>query len=319
MGLTLKDELLKRGYVISTQTTKDGKPYREFVSPSGARMTKVGMYYMYPFTSEKAMAISKDKMQAYELAKATGIIIPAGVQTSDVAVARKFLDTYKQVIVKPHNRSGGSGLSVDITTDAQLGKAMERATYHGEAPLIQQQFIGEELRLTVINGEVYSVILRQSPRIVGDGTRTVQQLIEAENVARKDLIFPYLAYPQLTADNIDPAFLTSQTIPEKGETVELNKTTMIRNGASFYGVTNLVHPSYIEIAKRLAAKLDAGLLAVDLMVVDFRAPASDTNYIFLEFNTSPSMIVYSSLRGGDQPPVAEKVVDMIDSYSHSKG
>lgn len=318
MGLTLKDELLKRGYKLTESTREDGRSQQEFTSDSGARIVKTGLYFSYPFTSRETVEISKDKVRGYELAEAAGMTIPVGIHTSDVAVAREFLSKYKRVVVKPHNASGSRGLTVDVTTEEQLEQAMKLATIKGEDPLIQEQFIGEELRFTIIKGKLYSAILRRSPRVTGDGVRTIQELIEDENTIRKGLVFPYLTYPQLSNKNIDTAFMSNQTIPEEGEVVELSKTTMIKYGASFYGVTELVHPSYVEIAERLASKLESDLIVVDLMVVDFTVPATDSNYIFLEFNTSPSMIVYSSLRGGDNPPVVEKIADMIDEFRPSR-
>lgn len=312
MASTLKDELIRRGYVYSELMLD--RRYKQFFTPEGKLVTTMTDYYDYPFVTQTTKKISKDKTLSYQFAISEGINVPKSLQTSDPAQAETFLETYKKVIVKPAELGGSKGLTVDVTDSESLKTAIEKATFNGETPLIQEQFIGEELRMTVLDGKVYSAMLRETPRVVGDGVHTIQQLIEAENVERSKLSFPLITYPQLEASMFVEGLFYSQDIPNKGEIVELSRATVIKGGASLYGVLNEVHPSYIAIAEKLAARLNPPMLVVDLMMKDHTTPATDSNYIFLEFNTAPSLYIYSSIRSGDQPDVISKFADLVDSY-----
>ncbi|MFZ3010150.1 MAG: hypothetical protein WA030_04000 [Candidatus Microsaccharimonas sp.] len=313
MPHTLKDELIRRGYVYSERILD--RRYKQFFTPGGKLVITKGGYYDYPFVTQTTKKISKDKTLSYKFAINEGINVPKSLQTSNLAQAEAFLETYKKVIVKPAELGGSKGLTVDITDNDSLKKAIEKATFNGETPLIQEQFIGEELRMTILEGKVCSAMLRKTPRVVGDGTHTIQQLIEAENIERSKLSFPLITYPQLEASMFVEGLFYSQDVPDEDEIVELSRATVIKRGASLYGVLEEVHPSYIAIAEKLAAQLNPPMLVVDLMVKDHTIPATDSNYIFLEFNTSPSLYIYSSIRSGDRPDVISKFADLVDTYA----
>lgn len=314
MGFALlRDELLSRGYTYIPATPD--KNYKQYVSPNGKfSLTKTG-HYDYPFVSESTTAICRDKTRSYDLVDKLGLSIPRTLQTFGLEPAKEFLDTYKRVIVKPVDSRGSKGLTLNITNHEQLEEAISHASINQHPPLIQEQFIGEEIRFTVIDGKVQSAILRRSPRLTGDGSSTVAQLIEAENKVRETLVFPLLTYPQLTDAVIPKEYFTDTRIPANGEVVELSNSTMIRGGASFYGILNEVHESYIRLVEELASKVSPAFLVVDLMVKQWKSPVQPTDYVFLEFNTDPGLVVYTSLRGGDTPDVIAKVADLLDTYA----
>ncbi|MDB5165709.1 MAG: Cyanophycin synthase [Candidatus Saccharibacteria bacterium] len=310
---TLSGELLQRGYIYSELILE--RRYKQYLSPNGKFLFTKGAHYNYPFISRDVYEMSKDKLRSYEFAQLHDVAIPATLHTSDLDRAKPFLARHKRVVVKPFDGSASKGLTVDVTTDIQLEQALHAATFDDKAPLVQEQFIGEEIRLTALDGVVRSVILRQTPRVVGDGSSSISELIAVENEDRQNLQFPFISYPQLDAVNIPEHLLRSKQIPAHGEIIELSKTTMIRHGASFYGVTDQVHPSYVQIAEHLVSQLNAPMLVVDLMVKDYTHQASDNNYIFLEFNTAPHLEIYSLLRSGDQPDIIRMLADMVDAYA----
>ena len=315
MNVPLKDELIQRGYTENTLVLD--RVYKQYLTKDGKVVVTKGGYYDYPFISQTAKKVSKDKNLSYDFAKIQGIHIPATLQTLDIAQANNFLATYKKVVVKPAELGGGKGLTVDITDETTLKLAIEKATFGSQTPLIQEQFIGEEVRLTVLEGKVYSAILRRTPRVTGDGVSTIQQLIERENSERLSLSFPLLTYPQLDASMMPADLFNGQAIIEKGQTIELSRATMIGRGASFYGILQQIHPSYLAIAEKLANNLNPSMLVIDLMVKNFTEPATDDNYIFLEFNTAPALQIYSSMRAGDKPDVISKLADMVEAFAEA--
>lgn len=311
---TLRDELLARGYTYKPIVLD--RLYKQYFSPNGQlAITKTG-YYEYPFVSTTAKHICQDKAVSYQLASKLGASIPKTLQTTDLSAAQEFLAKHKKVIVKPANLEGGKGLTLNIVTNDQLETALRYAVERDkDTPLIQEQFIGEEIRFTVIKGKVHSAILRQSPRVVGDGEHSVAELVTKENDIRTTLVFPTLSYPQLSPAIIPGHLLEQTTVPAKGEIVEFSNATMIRAGASFYGVLNEVHPTFIQLVESMAAKVNPVFLVVDIMVKQWQYPIAPDNYVFIEFNTAPALEIYTSLRGGVQPDTIAALADLIDEYT----
>lgn len=314
---TLNAELLQRGYTYSESIQE--RRYKQYLSPNGRLLLIKDAYYNYPFISQDVYAISKDKLRSYAFAQSHGVRTPSTLQTTSIEAAKQFLARYKRIIVKPVDGFGGKGLTVDVTGDLELQRAIDAAIFGSKEPLLQEQFIGEEIRLTVLDGQVRSVILRQTPRVVGDGTKSIAELIEAENEERCNFQLPFNSYPPLSRSIVPDHFIHDDYIPKSNEIIELSRATMLRHGASFYGVTSRTHSSYIKIAEQLASRMDTAMLVVDLMVKDLTKPANDDNYIFLEFNTAPHLETYSLIRSGDQPDIIRIIADMIDAYSISQG
>lgn len=315
---SFSEALTKRGYVYSPFEL-NSELFHRYAAPNGWNWIYGKSFRTYPFIAIATRKISSDKLASYEFARMNNVTIPHTMHTADQKAANGFLADYKQIVVKPLSESGGAGLTVGITNKRQLKKAMKYAAVGKNPVLLQEQFIGQELRFTIVKGKVASIILRQTPRIVGNGKDTIAALIKKENEERSVLVFPELSYPLLSAEIIDKSLIKSKAVPSKGEVIELSKSTMIRKGASFLGVTKDVHASYSEIALRLANALSPALLIVDLMVTDYTIPATDSNYVFLEFNTAPGPKIYSSIRSGDQPPIIDMVADLIDEYSKIYG
>jgi cyanophycin synthetase len=261
--------------------------------------------------------ISRHKELAYTYASDRGVQVPYthtlhGHETISAQEAEELLAAYGKLIVKPSNASLSRGLTVNITSHKALNEAISVAREVSETILVQQQVEGEEVRFTVIDGKVVAALLRQTPRVIGDGISTVAQLIMAENIERKALKFNYLSYPQLDASIIPSSYLTSTQVLEKAEVLELNRATMVKNGCSIYDVLKDVDVSYVNTVERLVQDLDARFVVVDMFLKDFRTPQAEDNYWFIEFNTSPVLKLYYGCRDGRMFDIAPRLANSID-------
>ncbi len=316
----LRHEFEKRGYQVKEGRTKKSRKVT-FISPSGRTWETLAAHLSYPFASDEIRSISINKDKSYDFANRMGITTPfTRLVTHDellpLADVDDLLGRFNRLIVKPTQASLSRGLTLNISSPDQLNEAIKHARTMSPEVLIQEQVEGEEIRFTVIDGQVKAAILRRTPRVIGDGVSTVAQLIEAENIERQSLRFAHLNYPQLTGEIIDPALLTSDKVPGKGEILELNRATMIKNGCSVYDVLERVHPSYIGPIEALVKELGAKFIVVDMFLKDFTQEKTDTNYWFIEFNTSPVLKMFYACRDGKMYDIVPVLVDVIDRFLH---
>jgi len=277
------------GYVTISSLTTDGRLLLNSKSPT------------YPFATTSARRVFKNKAMAYAYIGSFNVATPSTmVVESYSSDLDSFLDTHGLVIVKPNSGQGGKGLTLKIKSHEQLKAAVENALTFSDKVLVQRQFIGEEVRFTTFNGKVKSALLRQKPNVVGNGTSTVAQLIEDENEARRQLTFSAVQYPMLDENLISSDLLHSQAVPADGERVELGLGTMIRNGASMYEIIDSIDQSYIEIVEKISETFGHGIIAIDMMIGDVSTVATQDNYIFLEMNNDPALVLYYSCRNGNQ-------------------
>lgn len=312
----LANELKSRGYSVSTEL-QNRRVMVSYTSPAGKTWRTAAARIRYPFTSDAASRLSRDKAAAYAFAEKKNIPVPftrrVGFEPFLDDELAQIVQTYAPLIVKPNDSSLSRGLTLHIETVDNLKNAVRLARLVNDSDvLIQQQVSGEEIRFMVIKGKVVAALLRQTPRVVGDGKKTIEALINEENLHRKMLTFPYISYPQLTKELIDEKYFHDQRVPKLGEIIEFSKATMIKNGCSVYQILDQVHPSYIQEIETLVEGIDASFLAVDFLIKDFRAQSDSTNHWFLEFNSSPVLKMCYGCRDGVMFDIIPYMADLID-------
>lgn len=300
------------------------KSFTQFTAPDGERsITFSTDSPLYPFASASARLIANDKDMAYDLAERTGITIPRSVtiKSTDTEYidALALLQTSQKVIVKPASSSMSKGLTLNIADETALVEAIATARQHSDTVLVQQQVTGDEIRFVVVDGIVRASILRQTPRVTGDGVRTLGQLIEQENLERSQIRDTSVSYPQLDGDVVNLSGFDMESIPADGECIELGLGTMIKYGASIYNVHDTVDKSYHAIVERLAGQLAPGFVVVDMMLVDYTQSATSKNYAFIEYNLTPALPLFYSCRDGKHFDAAgEYLAPMIDAVIREK-
>lgn len=316
----LAKEFKKRSYTVTEEVINDRRIVT-YTSPRGKVWRTSASQISYPFTSAAMRDISRNKEIAYSFVEKRGVstpftlYLPSGKELKRAEIKTLF-SKHSTLIVKPSNASLARGLTLNIHTENELLQAIAKARKTSSSVLIQEQVEGEEIRFALINGRVVAALLRRTPRVVGDGKTTIEELIRQENHERAQSPFGLFTYPQLSEENIDSALLENQTIPKKGEIVELSRATMIRNGSSMYHIHDEIDPSYIQKIEDLGAHLGTKFAAVDVFVKDYRKPLKKHNYCFIEFNTSPVLSLFYGARNNKEVNIVEQLVDCIDEYLH---
>lgn len=310
-------ELEQRGYQVANEV-EDNRLTVTYTSPSGKQWKTSAAHIHYPFTSVAAKELSINKSRAYQFVQDAGLSVPftlhiGAEEPLSPTKLSSIVQLHAPLIVKPNDASLSKGLTMHITDAEHLKAAIEvaRAVKQSDV-LVQQQVSGEEIRFVVIKGKVVAALLRQTPRVVGDGVRTVRALVDEENKAREVLHFPYVTYPYLTGDIVDPVLLESNYTPENGEVFELSRATMIKNGCSVYQVLESIHPSYIKQVETLAGDVDAAFFVADFLIQDYTAPLTPNTSWFLEFNVSPVLKLFYGCRDGNMFDVVPRIADLIE-------
>src|SRR5690606_8264676 len=84
------------------------------------------------------------------------------------------------VILKPCGGSKGRGFSGCLMDEEALRRAWAEAAHFGGL-LVEKFVVGRDYRLLVVNGRMIAAAERIGARVVGDGVRTLDELIGAVN------------------------------------------------------------------------------------------------------------------------------------------
>jgi hypothetical protein len=179
--------------------------------------------------------------------------------------------------------------------------------------LLQQQVSGNDLRILIIDGQLAAASERVPASVVGDGSSTIMQLIEKENITNSLRGVNY--EKPLNKIDVDSAlqFLGESvlhTIPKKGESVQVVGTANIGTGGHAINRTDAVPAAIIDEAKKFASST-----GVYTCGVDFLYDQSSQSWYFIEANSSPSFGLHLWPTEGEAINVTQIFVTrLLNSY-----
>ena len=97
-----------------------------------------------------------------------------------------------------------------------------------------------------------------------------------------------------------------------GQTIlYLKDTANISSGGTAEDVTDLVHPSNVFMAERIARLMNLDICGIDIMAEDVAEPITNQNGAIIEVNAGPGLRMHLSPTEGTARNVAEPLVEML--------
>ncbi len=257
-------------------------------------------------TSEMAFYACLDKGVTKHFLASAGVKTPFGFkleQGSDEAMwMAAFEAVPKPLVVKPSHGQQGRSIFVGITTPEAYKKAVADAfaftTEEGAGVMVEQQFVGSEYRVLTTHEKVLAVMYREPANVIGDGVKTLRQLIDEKNADPRrgtDLNYALfkIEYDQALDQYLAEQNLKLESVPAAGTKVYLRKVSNISQGGDSIDITDEVHPSVKEIAVRAVQAIPGLKIAgVDFMTKDIYSPQDENTYIIVEMNSSPGLCIH---------------------------
>jgi len=256
----------------------------------------------------------------HRLLAAAGLPVPEFevFTLDDLGAALAFLGSHPAgCVVKPSDgTAAGDGVSTHLRTANEVRDAAVLASLYGDELLIEPQVGGECYRVLVVGGEAVHAVCRQGPRLVGDGHRTVRELIadsssERAGRGRRPLNLDREAEFTLGWQGLGP-----DSVPEEGRSWI---PTTIDDPLAAHGelrtvyntdVTEDVDPSILRAAEGAAAVLGSDFVGVDLILLDSSRPADETGGVINEVNTTPALHHHYDAESEQFPVIALQVLEL---------
>src|SRR5215813_2173226 len=319
--LIARTELGPTTKAITRAATRRGIPWKR-VGENSLIQLGYGKYRrfiqaaMTERTSAVAVDIASDKELTKILLRDAGIEVPYGILAQSEAEAVEALETIgAPVVIKPYNLSQGKGVSLNLTSPAQVAQAYRIAKQFATKVVVERQLVGRDYRALVIDGKVAAVSERVPAHVTGDGERTIAELVEAVNrhpARGEDHERP------LTKIAIDPAMiefmkrrdLTLNHVPKPDQVVYLRECANLSTGGTARDVTDLIHPQIAAMCERAAQTIGLDICGIDLILDDIARPLGPDNGI-VEVNAAPGLRMHVSPSEGRSHDVGAAIIDML--------
>ena len=268
-------------------------------------------------TSAIAEAIAQDKQLTKKLLAAAGVPVPAGrpVKDADDAWAAAC-EIGLPVVVKPLDGNQGKGVTVNITNREQLTKAYEVATQFRDDILVERFMPGNDFRLLVVGDKLVAAARRDPPKVVGDGVHTVQQLVEEVNKDPRRGSGHATSLTKIRFDDIARECLANQglsaeSVPAKGQRVNLRHNANLSTGGSATDVTDDVHPDVAARAIAAAHMVGLDICGVDVVADTILRPLEEQGGGMVEVNAAPGLRMHLSPSFGKGRAVGEAIISTL--------
>ncbi len=198
------------------------------------------------------------------------------------------------LVVKPIDRNGAVGVTADIDTMSELEAAYVYAAERSPtgSVLIERFVAGDDHRLSVFDGKLFRASRLVMPLLVGDGQHSISELIEIDNVRRKEAIAGGAYLYLLSPDGRMIALLRKQGFaledrPPAGRELRLSTTSNLKTGGAREDVTPLIHPDNIAMAEAVAGSFHLDAVGIDFITPDIGKSWRDVPCAIIEVNANP--------------------------------
>lgn len=243
-----------------------------------------------------ASLLEENKARSKAFFRSLGIPTPSDTLLSKI---EELAEAVRRIgypcVIKPLDRGGGKGVTANIVNHDQLVRAFESARNFSSGVLMLEQFVrGEDYRLMVIDGKFVAAIHRQPSFVIGDGSRTVRELVDGLNATRSaDLLGSRYLRP-ISFDAVVSAHLADQgwrldDILPSGVRVSLRSNANLSTGGVSSDVTAQVHASIREMAEQIAASAGFGAAGLDYITTDISKSPWESGGVFIEMNSTPGL------------------------------
>jgi cyanophycin synthetase len=268
-------------------------------------------------TSHIAVELASDKEETNKILVALGLPAPRQelVQSADAAwrAARRL---GLPVVTKPFNGNHGRGISIRLTTEEDVRAGFEAARAISRSVIVETFLEGDDHRLLVINGELVAATRRTPGHVVGDGVRTIAQLVEEVNQDPRrgvghEKVLTRIVLDAQAEQMMQRVGYTAGSIPKAGEAVYLRSTANLSTGGTATDVTDIIHPDNRDMAVRAIRAIGLDVGGVDFLSPNIAESYKSVGGGICEVNAAPGFRMHVAPSEGTPRDPAGPVIDML--------
>ena len=268
-------------------------------------------------TSSIGVDIACDKEMTKKILSDGGVPVPWGhIVRTEEEVIRVFLDMETTVVIKPLHGNQGKGVTLQLTSVAEVRAAFKVAQTYGDWVIIEEYITGLHYRLVVVGDRLIAAAQRIPAHVLGDGSSTIAELVAQTN---EDPLRGDDHEKALTKIKIDPVVLLTlsqkqlalSSVPEQGEVVYLRDSANLSTGGIAEDVTDSVHPDNVDLVVYASKLIGLDVVGIDLVIEDIEASYRHKNGHIIEVNAAPGIRMHHFPSVGKARDVGKAIVEQV--------
>lgn len=268
-------------------------------------------------TSAVAESIAQDKDLTKSLLDTIGVPVPKGLSAKTAEAAWEAAQEIGlPVVVKPRRGNQGRGVSVCLMSREAVIAGFHNAIPGEEEVIVERHIEGADYRLLVIGGRLIAAARREPPKVVGNGTSTITELVAVENLDPRrgddhSTSLSKMRLDEIGRETLAEQGLTVDSVPAAGRVVALRRNANLSTGGTAEDVTDTVHPDVARAAIEAAQMVGLDVAGVDVVALNVHEPLEITRGAIVEVNAAPGLRMHVEPSSGKGRPVGAAIVDSM--------
>lgn len=268
-------------------------------------------------TSHIAVELASDKEETNKILASLGLPVPRQeLVTSEEGALRAARRLGGQVVTKPYNGNHGRGITIGISDPEDVRAGFLAAREHSRSVIVETFQPGDDHRLLVVNGELVAATRRTPGHVVGDGEKTIAELIDIVNADPRRGVGHEKVLTRLVLDAqaelmMERVGYTADSIPKKDEIVYLRSTANLSTGGTATDVTDIIHPDNRDMAVRAVRAIGLDVGGVDFITPNIAESYKTIGGAICEVNAAPGFRMHVAPSEGTPRDAAGPVIDML--------
>jgi cyanophycin synthetase len=241
--------------------------------------------------------LSKDKILTNRLLHRLGLPGSEFGVANTIELARNIARNLGYpVVAKPSDRGMGNGITLDIENDAALDTAfaLAQSAANNGAVILERQYAGNHHRISVFGGKFKRATEITGAHVVGDGFRTVEALIAAENETRTiaDVRAGFVKRLKVDTEMIDHLAKQGYGLADRlpaGVKLQLRMTSNVAAGGRSRDVSAIIHPDNIAMAEAIARNFWLDAVGIDFVTPDISKSWQEIRSAVVDVNSHPGV------------------------------
>jgi cyanophycin synthetase len=249
-----------------------------------------------------------------------GFPVPQGeivvFQKEALAVAKEI---GYPVAVKPVVGHKGIGVTAEVQNAEELESAFDRAARAIPAHeririIVEKSITGSDFRLLCVNGRFVAATERRPASVIGDGSSTIDELIDRENRKPERLDTPTSPLSKIQRDSAMEYYLEEQglsldSVIDRDRIVYLRKVANLSSGGVSIDATRTIHPDNIILVQDIAQHFRLTCLGIDVITPNLAQSWKEGNFAILEINSAPGIFMHLNPAVGESVDVPSHILE----------
>jgi cyanophycin synthetase len=262
--------------------------------------------------------LASDKEGTKKILHDAGVPVPRGTviyYLTELEEAIAEVGGYP-IVIKPLDGNHGRGITINIDHWELAESAYDIAKEVSRAVIVERYYIGRDHRVLVVNNKVVAVAERVPAHVIGDGTRTIAELVEITNQDPQrgeghENVLTQIEVDQNSLQLLSRQGYTLDTVLPAREICYLKATANISTGGIAIDRTDDIHPENIWLAQRVAKIIGLDIAGIDIVTLDITRPLREIDGVIVEVNAAPGFRMHFCPSQGIPRNVAEPVINML--------